>query len=182
MGFREFAKDYKVEYIDQPGRKRPKAVRVYVGPWYRFKQPPEKIRYLRWYYLISLAVVALSLLAPMCIDCDYTRTWYIQVPAAIAWIPFVFAACAVWRLWTAKERVDREHKSLLGDRMSGASLVLLFFCTFSFFGCLYATVTGAPKTADILVSACCAIAEAGAIAMLSRSKSLEMVEAEGPQK
>lgn len=175
MGFREFAKDYKIEYVDQPGRKRPKAVRVYIGPWYRFQQPPEKIRFLKWFYLIGLAAIALLLLIPMCIDCAYTRIWYIQVSAAMAWIPWVFAACATWRLWTAKDRVDREHNALLGDRMSGASVFLTGFCLFSFAGCIYASVTHAPAAADYVVCVCCLLSSLCGIALFSRRKGLNMV-------
>lgn len=179
MGFREFAKDYKIEFVERPGRKRPKAVRVYVGAWYRFKEPPEKIRFLRWFYLISLAVVLTALIVPMCIDCTFTRTWYIQVPAAIAVIPAVFACCAVWRLWTAKEKVDREHKYMLGDRMSGASVFLMVFCGASFLGCVYESIANTAAPTDLLVSGCCMLSVIGSVAMFSRRKSLEMVQTDG---
>lgn len=175
LGFRDFAKDYKIEFVDRPGHKRPKAVRVYVGAWYRFKEPPEKIKYLKWYYLVALLAVALTSVVPMCIDCNFTRIWYIQLPAVMVSIPWVFAACAVWRLWTAKEKVDREHKTLLGDRMNGASLFLTVFSVASFLGCVVASFISAPQIADILVSGCCLLSGAGSIAMFAKRKQLEMV-------
>ena len=67
LGYRDFVKDYKIEYEDVPGRKRPKATRVYVGPWYRFTEPAGKIRFLKWYYLIGMAVIALLLLIPFAV-------------------------------------------------------------------------------------------------------------------
>ena len=179
MGYREYAKDYKIEYEDRPGRKRPKAVRVYVGPWYRFEQSPEKIRFLKWFYLIGLAVVAAALLIPMCIDCAFTRLWYIQVTAAGAWIPWVFAACATWRLWTAGEKVDREHNDMLGSRMSGACLFLMGLCLISTFGCFYAMVNvGTMATADYVTSGCNMLAGIGGIALFSRRKELNMIPVE----
>ena len=175
MGYREFAKDYQIEYVDRPGHKRPKAVRVYVGPWYKFAQPPEKVRFARWFYLIGLLAVGLLLLIPMCIDCAFTRIWYIQVPAAVAWIPWIFAACATWRLWTAKDRFDREHNALMGGRMSGACLFLMGFCLISFLGCFYAATTLTLETADHIVYICSIFSGICAIALFSRRKTLDTV-------
>lgn len=175
LGYREFAKDYAIEYVDRPGHKRPKAVRVYVGPWYRFAAPAERIRFLRWFYLIGLGVLAILLLIPMCIDCTFTRIWYIQTPAAAAWIPWVLAACATWRLWTAGERVTREHNSLLGARMSGSCLFLMGFCLISCVGCVYALTVEAAAAVDYVICACCMLSGVVSIALFSRRKGLDMV-------
>ena len=172
MGYRDFVKDYKIEYVDVPGRKLPKAVRVYVGPWYSFAKP-EKITFLRWFYLIGMAVMAVLLLIPMCIDCSFTRIWYIQVPATMGWIPWVLAVGSTWRLWTAKERFDREHNSLLGSRMSGASLFLMGFCLISFLGTIYRQLLYPVQPADYVVCMCYALATGNAIAMFSRRKGLD---------
>ena len=175
MGYRDFVKDYKIEYVDRPGHKRPKAVRVYVGPWYSFVQPPERIRFLRWFYLIGLAAVALLLLIPMCIDCAFTRIWYIQVPAAMAWIPWVFAAGATWRLWTAKERFDREHNSMLGGRMNGACLFMMLFCLISLFGSILAQTMQRAQIADYVICLCYGAATGCVIALFAHRKGLETV-------
>ena len=174
MGYRDFAKDYEIEYVDRPGHKKPKAVRVYVGPWFRFSQP-EKIPFLKWFYLIGLGLAAALLLLPMCIDCAFTRIWYIQVPAAAAWIPWVFAACATWRLWTAQERFDREHNSLMGSRMSGACLFLMGFCLISFLGSIYALTSQTPQAVDWFISVCNMLLGIVTIALFSRRKGLDSV-------
>lgn len=174
MGYRDFAKDYKIEYQDVPGRKRPKAVRVYVGPWYRFTAPPERIRFLRLYYLIGLALTLVCLLVPLCVDCPFTRTWYIQVPVAANLIPFIFAACATWRLWTAKDKVNREHNELLGGRMSGATLFLMGLSFVSCAGCVRQMSALTPTTADYIVSACCLVCCICGAAMFAKRKELNM--------
>lgn len=176
MGYRDFAKDYEIEYVERPGHKKPKAVRVYVGPWFRFIEPAEKIRALRWFYLVGVAVIAVALLIPMCIDCDFTRIWYIQVPAAAAWIPWVFAVMATWRLWTAKEKVDREHNAGMGGRMSGASLFLSIFSMISFSGCIYAQLKQPAQLADYVICGCCTLCAIASIALFTRRKQLKMVE------
>ena len=174
MGYRQYAKDYKIEYEEIPGRKRLRAKRVYVGPWYQFTEPPEKIRFLKWFYLIGMALIAVLLLVPMCMDCPFTRIWYIQVPAMAAWIPWVFAACATWRLWTAKDKVDREHRDMLYDRMSGATLFLMGFCLISFLGCVFASSEKSMQTADWVVAVCTVLSGVTGIALFSKRKSLSM--------
>ena len=174
LGYREFAKDYQIEYVDRPGHKRPKAVRVYIGPWYRFAEP-ERIPFLRWFYLIGLVIIASALLIPMCINCTFTRIWYIQVPIAAAWIPWLFAALATWQLWTAKDKVNREHNAMIGDRMSGASFFLMGLCLVSFMGCIYTLSEYTAAGLDYLVCGCCTLSGVCGIALFSQRKRLNTV-------
>ena len=181
MGYRDFAKDYQIEYVDVPGRKRPKAVRIYVGPYYRFAAAPERIHFLRWFYTAGLAAAAVLLLIPMCMDCAFTRTWYIQVPAAAAWIPWVLAMGALWRLWTAGEKVDREHYELLHHRMSSSSLFLMGFCIMSAVGCIVLLSQQAPSVQDYVVCGCCLLSSVCGMALFAKRKELAMTRVENPE-
>lgn len=182
MGYRDFAKDYEIEYVERPGKKRPKAVRIYVGPYFRFAASAERIRKLRWFYTLGLILTAVLMLIPMAIDCAFTRTWYIQVPAAAAWIPWVLALGALWRLWTAKELVDREHYELLYNRMSGSCLFLMGFCIISAVGCIVLSSQQKLETADALVCACCILSSICGMALFSKRKELDMIRVENPEK
>lgn len=182
MGYRKYAKDFEIEYVDRPGKKRPKAVRIYVGPYFRFAASPERIRRLRWFYLIGMASMALLLLIPMCVDCAFTRTWYIQTPLAAAWIPWALAAASVWRLWTAGEKVDREHYDLLHDRMSGSCLFLMGLCLGSAAGCVLAQMNLVPTVQDYIVCFCSLAAAVTGIILFSKRKELEMIREENPEK
>ena len=175
MGYREYAKDYQIEYRERLGKKRPEAVRIYVGAWYRFSAPPERIRFLRWLYLIGLILIFAFLLIPMCIDCAFTRTWYIQVPAVAGTIPWIFAACATWRLWTAGEKMTREHDKLTGSRMNGATLFLTGLSAISFIGCCIQFFTLTPGAADYVVSICCLLNVLCCAALFARRKELTTV-------
>lgn len=181
MGYRDYAKDYKIEYVQLPGKKRSKAVRTYIGPYFRFTAPPERIRVLRWFYLIGLVFTALLLLIPMCIDCPFTRTWYIQGPAAAAWIPWTLAVGATWRLWTAGERVDREHCELLHDRMSSACLFLMGLCIISCTGCVVRLSEQPASMDDYMVCGCCMGSAVCGMALFSKRKELEMIREETPK-
>lgn len=182
MGYRKYAKDYEIEYVDQPGKKRQKAVRIYVGPYFRFTAPPERIRFLRWFYLIGMAVLALLLLIPMGLDCSFSRVWYIMLPVTAAWIPWLLAAASVWRLWMAGEKVDREHYDLLHDRMSGACLFLMGLCIGSVAGCALALSQSVPVWQDYVICGSCLLAASCAVALFSRRKELEMTMEENPEK
>ena len=182
MGYREYAKDFEIEYVDRPGRKRPKAVRIYVGPHFQLKVSPDRIRWLQRFYLAGLLACGVFLLIPMCIDCGFTRTWYIQVPAAAAWIPWLLAADSVWRLWTAKSRMEREQADLIHDRMSSATLFLTGFFAISCLGCAVLSGSQTPSAKDWLVIFSYLSGLFCGCAMFSKRKELEMKQLENPVK
>ena len=182
MGYRKYAKDYEIEYVQQPGKKREKPVRIYVGPYFRFKAAPEKIRRLKWLYLTGLLLIAACLIIPMYLDCTFTRIWYVQGPAAAAWIPWLLSAGATWRLWTAGEKVDREHHDLLCERMSGASLFMMALCCITVAACVIALMQLSAGTWDKIVCGCYLIGAVCSVVLFSRRKELEMEWVENPEK
>lgn len=182
MGYREYAKDFEIEYVTRPGKKRPKAVRVYVGPYFQFKAAPDRIQKLKKRYLACLLAAAALLLIPMCVDCAFTRTWYIQTPAAAAWIPWLLASNSVWRLWTAKENMEREHADLIHDRMSSSTLFLMGFFGISCIGCTMQMGSLEPAGTDWLVSICYVAGLLCSCAMFAGRKELEMRRVENPEK
>ncbi|MBQ8830615.1 MAG: hypothetical protein IJ017_03350 [Oscillospiraceae bacterium] len=182
MGYRKYAKDYEIEYRDRLGKKRPEAVRIYVGPYFRFTAPAEKIAKLKWFYLILTAVSAAALIIPMCIDCGATRTWYVQMPAVIAWIPWVLAACSVWRIWTAKDKVEREHYDMMYQRISGASVFMIIFGLISTIGSTFYFGFKDNAMKNLAVLLCCAVFLWCGAAMFVLKKNLKMTEEENPEK
>ena len=182
MGYREYAKDFEIEYVDRPGRKRPKAIRIYVGPYFQLKASPERVRRLQRLYLLGLLACAILLLIPMCTDCTFTRIWYIQVPAAAAWIPWLLASDSVWRLWTAKDRMEREHADLIHDRMSSSCLFLTGFFGISCLGCLVLLSRVSPSGADWLTCVSYLSGLLCSSAMFAKRRELEMRQLENPEK
>lgn len=182
MGYREYAKDFEIEYIQRPGKKRPKAVRVYVGPYFRLKASPERVRWLRKFYLFCLLACMACLLVPMCIDCPFTRTWYIQVPAAAGWIPWLLAAGSVLHLWTATQNMEREKADLIHDRMSSACLFLTGFFGISCIGCMVLMASQPPTGADRLVSVSYITGLLCSGGMFAKRRELEMQQLENPEK
>ena len=182
MGYRQYAKDFEIEYVDRPGRKRPKAVRVYVGPYFQLKASPEQVRRLKRFYLMGLLASAVFLLIPLCTDCAFTRIWYIQVPAAAAFIPWLLAADSVWHLWRATDRMEREHADLIHDRMSSSCLFLTGFFGISCVGCTMQMGNVTAAGADWMVSLCYIVGLLCSCAMFAKRKALEMKQLENPEK
>lgn len=182
MGYRQYAKDFEIEYVQKPGRKRPKAVRIYVGPLFQLKAPPERVRFLQRFYLTALLACTAFLLIPMCVDCPFTRTWYIQVPAAAAWIPWFLTAGSVWHLCTAREQMQREQADLIRDRMSGSALFLTGFFGISAIGCMVRMSQQSPSATDWLVSLSYLAGLLCSFSMFSKRKELEMRQLENPEK
>ena len=182
MGYKKYAKDYEIEYVPQPGKKRDRAVRIYVGPYFQFRVSAERVRLLRWLYLAGVMTAFFFLLLPMSLNGALSRIWYVQIPAAAAWIPWVLVAASVWRLWTAKEKMEREHNDLLGGRMSGACLFLMILSGISAAGGVYAMVTTGGTAEDWLVPGCMiCVCVCGAL-LFARRKELATVEVENPEK
>lgn len=182
LGYRKYAKDYEVEYVDRIGNKRPKAVRIYVGPYFRFRGTARDLRRLRIGYSVGVLLAALFLLIPLTVDTAATRTWYVQVPAAMAWIPWVLSAAALWRLWTAKEPVDREHYDMLYQRMCGACMGMMILEGISLLGCVLLLIKGGAGWTDALVLVCTAGTLLCGMGMFARRGGLRMDEVENPEK
>lgn len=182
MGYREYAKDYEIDYVQREGKRRPKAVRIYVGPYFRFQASEKIIRKRKRQYLLLALLLGLALLVPMTVDCRLTRTWYAEVPSVAAFIPWLLAACSVWRLWTAGELVNREHCDLLHDRMRGASFFLMGLTGISVLGSIAALTESAAAGMDYLAAACFLISLGCSVAMFALSKDLQMTAVENPEK
>jgi len=182
LGYRDYAKDYEIEYLERPSKKRPKMNRIYIGPYYRFNISDKQLRKLRFFYLINMVLLAVCQLIPMCVDSAFSRTWYIEVPAVCAWIPWLLASGSTYRLWTVREKVDREHYELMHDRMSGASLFLMGFHAISAVGCIMQLSNQPAASTDYLICACCLGAVFFSAQLFTKRKELEMVRMENPEK
>lgn len=181
MGYRKYAKDYIIDYVPVEGKRREKPVRTYIGPYFRFQADPQRIAWLRRFYLVGLLVQALLLALPLLLDTAFTRVWYVMFPVTCAWIPWTFAACACWRLWTAKEKVNREHYDLLHDRMAGSTLTLMGFCLGSAVGCILALSSHTAGLLDYVVCADALLSAACALLLFSKRKELDMAAVENPE-
>lgn len=182
MGYRKYAADYEIEYVERLGKKRPQSRRIYVGPYFVFDRSAQEIKKLRRVYIVLCLLAAAFLIVPMCIDCGSTRTLYVQLPAAFAWIGWVLSAFSVWNLCTAKEKMEREQNDGIYERMSGASLSMLLLCLVASIGSLIYLIKHGFSALDALVLLCDLGAALTAWQMFSRRKGLATHPVENPEK
>ena len=182
MGYKKYAADYEIEYIERLDKKRPQARRIYVGPYFVFDLSTAELKKLRLFYIGLCALTALFLLVPMCIDCGSTRTWYVQLPAAFAWIGWVLAVYSLWNLLSYKERAEREQRDSICDRMSSGAFTVALFTAIASVGSVIYLIKNSIALPDILVLLCNFAALACAILMFSRRNRLNMRQVENPEK
>lgn len=182
MGYRKYAADYEIEYIERLDRKRPQARRIYVGPYFVFDLSAAELKRLRCFCIALCLAAALCLVVPMCIDCGSTRTWYVQLPAAFGWIGWVLAVYSLWNLLSYKERAEREQRDSICDRMSSGAFTLALFTAIASVGSVVYLVKNGISAADILVLLCNGAAFACALLMFSLRKRLNMRQVENPEK
>jgi len=182
LGYKKYAADYEIEYIERLDKKRPQARRIYVGPYFVFDLSTAELKKLRLFYIGLCALTAAFLLVPMCIDCGSTRTWYVQLPAAFAWIGWVLTVYSLWNLLSYKERAEREQRDGICDRMSSGTFTMTLFTAIASVGAVIYLIKNSIALPDILVLLCNFAALACAILMFSRRKRLEMRQIENPEK
>ena len=182
MGYKKYAADYEIEYIERLDKKRPQARRIYVGPYFVFDLSTAELKKLRLFYIGLCALTAAFLLVPMCIDCGSTRTWYVQLPAAFAWIGWVLAVYSLWNLLSYKERAEREQRDGICDRMSSGAFTVALFTAIASVGAVIYLIKNSIALSDILVLLCNGAAFACALLMFSLRKRLNMRQVENPEK
>lgn len=144
---RKYIKDYRVEHVLTPNGKR-KPVPVYCGDWFIFVDPADRIRRAAAALcVLTLAVIA-TLIPPLVVKTNYSEQLYITLPLLFL-IPPVYMFCTgLYRIWTAKEKVTREHKDKIDRRISQAAVFLLVVSLLLIPGSVvYLFVSDAPLTA-----------------------------------
>jgi hypothetical protein len=122
MVTKKYANDYRLENVLAPGGKL-KTVAVYRGSYFRFLAPAESIRRLKYLYLGSAVLAAGFWLALMFLNLRRAEgSWALLLPAGIGIFAMFYEGCGIWRLFTAGEKVTREHNDKLYKRLSAASM------------------------------------------------------------
>ena len=134
MVTRKYTPDYRLENEVNPQSGRIRTVPVYRGPLFSFVCGTETVARMRKTYPALTALAILVYGALLFTNTAAGRTMYVMLPFAPLCFPLLYAAMGCFRLLTAKEQVTREHKDKTGDRLSGASAVMMGFSGVSLVG------------------------------------------------
>lgn len=126
MVSRKYIKDYERRKVTGPNG-REKTEFVYQGDWYCFLEKDEVVlRTKKRFYLLTLLCVALYL-AVMFMNAPCSHVNYVIIPFAAMAFPLYFIIKGCLRLYTAKDKVNREHRDKIENRLSlwlGIMLIL----------------------------------------------------------
>lgn len=181
---RKYVQDYRLDNVLTTGG-RLKTVPVYVGDWYEFEASEGAIRKTKLRYGVYAAVAVLSLVW-LLLFTNHMRTesssgWYVVVPAAISILFLFFACLSIYRLFTAKGPVTREHKDKTHDRMAAMSLVLMILSGLCVCGCVYHLIAVERGFWQILYTVYAGIYFASALLMFLHKGELTMKLSDKPK-
>ncbi len=170
MGARKYAGDYRLENVPGKGGKL-RTVPVYRGAFYRFSAPPDRLCRAKRNCVIFLCAASLGLLVPMLLTGELLRRWYVLFPLVLALVPAFGLWRSVYHLLRAGERVIREHRDQMQERLAARSVALLILAALSLAGQVGAYVSGAGSE-GWLVTPCTALVILSSIFLFACKKDL----------
>ena len=150
MVTRKYTADYRLENSVDPRSGRIVTRPVYRGDWYRFSETREVIARVRRRFFVCTGAAALCFGLALALNAPASRTIYVLVPFALLLFPLYYTAAGCRRLATAGERVTREHRDKIYDRLCSSTLFLMVFSAASAAGNAVRWITAGESARDVL--------------------------------
>ena len=122
MVSRKYTSDYRLEDTLDPKTGRMATRSVYQGQWFRFCAGAAAVKRTAWIYTLLTALCALGFVLPLLFDPPAMRAAYVAVPFVALVFSLFYLAAGCRRVFTAKDRVTREHRDKIVERLRGASV------------------------------------------------------------
>lgn len=143
MVSKKYLGDYRLENQTNPKTGKIKTVPVYRGEWFAFEIGPDEVRREKRLCLGLTAAIEALFLAVLLLNAPCGRIYYVMLPFAAMIFPAFFLAAGCLRVLTAGEKITREHRDKLSQRMSVCPAFLTLLSALSLAGHgLYAVRTG----------------------------------------
>lgn len=153
MVSRKYTKDYRIEpYLDRNGRLRDRS--VYCGAYFTFDAPLPEVRRTMWLLAGLNLFITVTVALPMAFACSYFRQFYLVLPQAFLFLPVYFTWAGLLRVYTAKDKVTREHRDKIVHRIPVASLFTLILSAVLGIGTVIYACLGGLQGADYLAAVC----------------------------
>lgn len=182
MVSRKYTSDYRLEDTLDPKTGRMSTRSVYEGQWFRFCADAAAVKRAARAYVLLTALCALVYAPPLLLDAPAMRAAYVALPFVALIFPLFYLAAGCRRIFTAKERVTREHRDKIVERLRGASVSACALSGVSLVGLIVCWCLRGFAAID-LTCACAAalIVTANLVMLLRLHRSVEMEPIEGQE-
>ena len=175
MVSRKYTSDYRLEDTLDPKTGRMGTRSVYAGQWFRFRADAAAVKRAARAYALLTALCALVYVPPLLLDPPAMRAAYVALPFVALILPLFYLAAGCKRLFTAKDRVTREHRDKIVERLRGASISACALSGVSLVGLVVYWCLRSFAAIDLLCACAAALIAAGNLVMLLRlHRSVEM--------
>lgn len=139
---KKYAADYRLEnVVDRSGRL--KTVPVYRGVYYRFAAGEAELRRGKRRSAILLSAASAALLLTLMIRSSLLQRIYAVMPLILCLLPAVLLWTSLSAALTAGEKVKRDQRDRICDRLAAWSMVLAILAAASLIGQIAAYIAGA---------------------------------------
>lgn len=141
MATKKYVKDYRLENTTgKNGRTVTKP--VYAGAYYVYEKTPEEVRHARLMVTIFGAAAVLSLIAGLAVygRDGFTSQYYTLFPFALCAFPLLYLGFAVYAFYVNKDKITREKKEKMIDRLEKSGLIASIFSAMNLIGLLIAAI------------------------------------------
>jgi hypothetical protein len=174
---KKYAADYRLEnVVDRSGRL--KTVPVYRGVYYRFAAGEAELRRGKRRSTILLSAASGALLLTLLIPSSLLQRIYAVMPLILCLLPAVLLWTSLYAALTAGEKVNREQRDRICDRLAAWSMVLAILAAVSLVGQIAAYIAGAGAE-GIPVTVLTVVAAAAALCLHLGREDLRMEEIPG---
>lgn len=179
MVSRKYTSDYRIDDFVDPNTGKVATRTTYIGKYYRFRAPKAQVARARKVYAALSALTAVLFAVPMFLDPDVLRAFYAALPFAAITIPMAYLAAGCQRLYSAKDKVTREHRDKSAPRLRGCGISVCVLAGISMIGMIVCACLHGFSAADWISVLCAAAMIAAHILVLLKVQPMtEMVEAE----
>lgn len=172
--------DYVIDEVPVEGRKRPRRVPRYIGPWFAFEYPDEDM--VRWkkIYFFGYVIMWVLLLVPLCLNCNVLDAWYVLLGEVIDVLALSFGVGIAWMLFRSGDRLKRRDADRLDSRIPITAGFAAGGFAFSAVGAVvYMVLEKVVSFTDIVVVALSALGCAVAVFLLVNNGKLDTYQVDG---
>lgn len=149
MVSKKYVNDYRIDLDYNPLTKKQKMSAHYIGPRYSFVREAELGRTKRRFIAVSLPMEA-AYWAMLFINAPCGHVWYAMSGIVLLMIPMFFLLTFLYRLFTAKALITREHRDKIEYRLSMVAHLSLILSAAALAGHIVYSILHRDTGADIL--------------------------------